>query len=123
VRPSLVPRACSRSPRAKLPANWPRPPNTPEEHALSKAMVDYWTSFARTGVPSSEGAPAWKRFDDGESYMEFRDKPLPSTHLLPGMYALTEELISRRRAAGNQFWFTNIGLASPPVPPAPKASQ
>jgi hypothetical protein len=38
-------------------------------------------------------------------------------HLLPGMYALTEELIHRRRLAGNQYWFTNIGLASPPVTP------
>jgi para-nitrobenzyl esterase len=111
------------APGAKLPANWPRPPNTPRERALSKAMVDYWTSFARTGVPSSAAAPAWKRFNDGESYMEFRDKPVPSAHLLPGMYALTEELILRRRAAGNQFWFTNIGLASPPVPPSPKAPQ
>jgi hypothetical protein len=34
------------------------------------------------------------------------------------MYALTEELIHRRRVAGTQYWFTNIGLASPPVPPA-----
>jgi len=112
---------------AALPANWPRAPDTPEEHALSRAMVDYWTSFARTGVPTSAGSAVWKKFADGESYMEFGNKPVASAHLLPGMYALTEELISRRRAAGNQFWFTNIGLASPPVPPpvpAPaKASQ
>jgi hypothetical protein len=44
-------------------------------------------------------------------------------HLLPGMYALTEELIHRRRAAanGNQYWFTNIGFATPPVTPASTA--
>ena len=101
----------------QLPVNWPTPPDTPAERALSKAMMDYWTSFARTGVPSSDSAPPWKPFGDGESYMEFRDGPTPSAHLLPGMYTLTEELIHRRRVAGNQYWFTNIGLATPPVPP------
>jgi para-nitrobenzyl esterase len=103
---------------AALPTNWPKPPDTPAERALSKAIMDYWTTFARAGVPSSDGAPAWQPFGDGESYMEFRDKPLASTHLLPGMYAVTEELIHRRRVTGTQYWFTNIGLASPPVPPA-----
>jgi para-nitrobenzyl esterase len=78
--------------------------------------MNYWTSFARTGKPTSSGAPAWKPFADGESYMEFSDKPQALAHPLPGVYALTEELVSRRRAAGNQYWFTNFGLASPPVP-------
>ena len=105
---------------AALPVNWPKPPNTPEEVALSRSMTDYWTSFARTGSPVSAGNPAWKPFSDGGAYMAFRDRPVLSSDLMPGMYALTEELISRRRAAGNQFWFTNIGLASPPVPPAAK---
>jgi hypothetical protein len=57
----------------------------------------------------------WKKFADGESYMELGDKPVPSAHLLPGMYALTEELISRRRKPPDQYWFTNIGLATPPT--------
>ena len=34
--------------------------------------------------------------------------------------ASTEELISRRRAAGNQYWYVNVGLASPTVPAAAK---
>jgi para-nitrobenzyl esterase len=108
-------------PNANLPPNWPKPPNTRQEKALSAAMVSYWTSFARTGTPTSAHAPAWKTFAEGESYMEFRDKPLLLAHPVPGVYAMTEELISRRRAAGNQYWFTNFGLASPPVPA--KASQ
>jgi para-nitrobenzyl esterase len=98
-------------PNVKLPGTWPRPPDTPEERALSNAMMDYWTSFARTGVP----APTWKKFVQGESYMELGAKPTPSAHLLPGMYALTEELISRRRKAPDQYWFVNIGLATPPT--------
>jgi hypothetical protein len=55
--------------------------------------------------------------------MEFRDAPVAATHLLPGMYALTEELIHRRRAAADQYWFTNIGLATPPVKPAGAAPK
>ena len=103
-------------PGSHLPPNWPKPPNTPEEQALSDAIMNYWTSFARTGKPTSAGAPAWKTFADDESYMEFGDKPQALAHPLPGVYALTEELVSRRRTAGNQYWFTNFGLASPPVP-------
>jgi len=98
-------------PKVKLPGTWPRPPDTDEERALSNAMMDYWTSFARTGVPAAN----WKPYAQGESYMELGAKPVPAAHLLPGMYALTEELISRRRRAPDQFWFTNIGLATPPT--------
>ena len=103
-------------PNANLPPNWPKPPDTPEETALSDAMMNYWTSFARTGKPTSADAPEWKKFADGESYMEFGDQPVVLARPLPGVYAFTEELIARRRAAGNQYWFTNFGLASPPVP-------
>ncbi|MCL9793600.1 carboxylesterase/lipase family protein [Frankia sp. AgKG'84/4] len=28
---------------------------------LSAAMIDYWTSFARTGTPTAEGQPAWPK--------------------------------------------------------------
>jgi para-nitrobenzyl esterase len=102
----------------RLPTYWPPPPTTAGEVALSRAMVDYWTSFARTGVPASATAPVWKPFGDGGAFMDFADKAIASTDLLPGMYSLTEEVITRRRRLGTQYWFANIGLASPPVPPA-----
>jgi para-nitrobenzyl esterase len=35
---------------------------TPEEHALSLTMMDYWIRFARTGDPNGDGAYAWPRF-------------------------------------------------------------
>ncbi len=31
----------------------------PDRERLSRAMMRYWTSFARDGVPSCDGAPAW----------------------------------------------------------------
>ena len=100
-----------------LPAAWPKPPSTPEEQALSDAMVGYWSSFARTGVPVAAGEPNWPDFANGQGYMHFAATPEASEHVLPGMYALNEEVVCRRRAAGNQAWNINVGLWSPPLPP------
>ncbi len=33
------------------------------DYALSETLIDYWTSFARTGTPSSESGPNWPTFD------------------------------------------------------------
>ncbi|MGH7107710.1 MAG: hypothetical protein ACREFT_14515, partial [Acetobacteraceae bacterium] len=50
------------------------------------------------------------------AYLELRAPPQPMHRLLPGMFELHEEVVARRRAAGTQHWYINIGLASPPVP-------
>ena len=43
--------------------------------------------------------------------------------ILPGTYALHEEVIARRRASGKQNWYINVGLLSPVVPPAPSPTR
>ena len=46
------------------------------EKKLGTQMSDYWVSFAKTGVPSSNGHPHWKRYStDSKNYMRF-DKEL-----------------------------------------------
>ena len=35
----------------------------PEDTALSNAMMEYWSSFAKTGTPKASGQPAWPAFD------------------------------------------------------------
>ncbi len=35
----------------------------PEDRTLSNAMIDYWSSFAKTGTPTAAGQPAWPAFD------------------------------------------------------------
>lgn len=92
--------------------NWPTPLG-PEEQALSDAMIAYWTSFARTGVPKAPGEPDWPTFEPNKSYMHFAATPTPSTDPMPGMYKLNEEVMQRERRAGNQPWLGRIGVAAP----------
>jgi para-nitrobenzyl esterase len=99
-----------------LPRNWPKPPDDERERALSEALMSYFTSFARTGTPSARGAPAWKPNAENDAYMSFRDVPQAGNRFLPGTYDLHEEVIARRRASGQQYWYVNVGLASPVVP-------
>jgi para-nitrobenzyl esterase len=100
------------------PELWPRPPDDGKERALSDAMMSYFTSFARDGVPVASAAPLWQPYREERAFIEFGDVPRAARHLLPGMFELHEEVIARRRAAGTQHWYLNVGLASPPVPPA-----
>ena len=100
----------------KTPPRWPPIPATPVETQLSEAMTDYWTAFARDGVPSASGQPQWKAYGADRSYMAFKDSPQPGTHLLPGMYELHEQVVCRRRAQGGIPWNWNVGVVSPPLP-------
>jgi para-nitrobenzyl esterase len=99
------------------PSLWPKVPATAEQVALSDAMIGYWTSFARTGHPRAAKEPNWPAFGSTASYMAFKETPLPSNNLLPGMYELNEEVVCRRRAAGDVGWNWNVGLYSPKLPP------
>jgi para-nitrobenzyl esterase len=96
----------------RTPPLWPKIPATPQETALSNAMIDYWTSFARTGTPRATGQPDWPVFGSDGAYMDITDAPHPAKNLLPGMYALHEEAVCRRKAAG-LAWNWNVGIVSP----------
>jgi para-nitrobenzyl esterase len=101
----------------RLAPDWPKPPATPGEAALSAAMVGYWTSFARGGVPTAAGQPAWPAYGARRAYLDIKATPQAAERLLPGMYELNEQVMCRRRAAGTQPWNWNAGLSSPPLPP------
>jgi len=96
---------------------WPKIPATQTETALSDAMLDYWTSFARSGSPTAKDAPPWPAYGTNAAYMDFTDAPHPADHLMPGMYELNEQVVCRRRAVGDTPWGWNVGLISPPLPP------
>ncbi len=98
------------------PPAWPKPPVSTEETALSEAMAGYWASFARDGAPRAAGQPEWRPYGADRAYMAFADAPRPGVRLMPGMYALNEAVVCRRRAQGNVAWNWNIGIVSPPLP-------
>ncbi len=100
----------------RTPEAWPRIPDTPEEAALSEAMVDYWASFARDGAPRAAGQPDWQPYGTDRAYMAFAGAPRAATHLLPGMFELNEQVVCRRREAGGIPWNWNVGIVSPPLP-------
>jgi para-nitrobenzyl esterase len=100
----------------RTPANWPKLPATPAEASLSGAMVEYWANFARSGVPTASGQPAWPAYGTQRAYMAFEDAPHAKTYLMPGMYEFNERIVCRRRAKGGIPWHWNVGLASPPLP-------
>lgn len=101
---------------APLLPHWPRA-HGPDEVALSDAMIAYWVSFARTGVPKAPGAPDWPTFAPDHGYMHFAQRPEVATHLMPGMYDLHEQVMQRRRRAGDQPWGLDVGVAAPVLPP------
>lgn len=100
----------------RTPVNWPKLPSTPAEAALSNAMADYWANFARSGVPTAAGQPAWPAYGTERAYMVFEDAPQAKKNLMPGMYEFNERIVCRRRAKGGIPWHWNVGLASPPLP-------
>lgn len=101
----------------RTPKNWPKIPDTDEERRFAGALLDYWASFARAGVPGAAGQPAWPAYGEQRAYLELADAPRPKTALLPGMFELNERVVCRRRAKGGIPWHWNVGLASPPLPP------
>jgi para-nitrobenzyl esterase len=102
------------------PPAWPKVPDTTTERKLSDAMLDYWTSFARSGKPQAANAPDWPAYGAQENYMTFTDAPHPAQRLMPGMYELHEEVVCRRRVQGDLPWHWNTGIIAPPLPdPAP----
>lgn len=103
---------------APVSENWPVAQG-PEQQALSTAMISYWTSFARTGIPGAAGYSTWPAFGPQGHYMHFTQTPVPATDLLPGMFELNEEVVQRERKVGTLPWIGNVGSAAPVLPGAP----
>jgi para-nitrobenzyl esterase len=95
------------------PPLWPKIPDTVAERRFSAAMGDYWVSFAKTGKPEAAGQAAWQPYGKDAAFLAFADIPRPGARLMPGMYALQEATVCRRRAAGNLPWNWNTGILSP----------
>ena len=97
---------------AALGPNWPRPPLTSAESQLSDALLGYWTSFVRDGVPTASGMPAWPRFTAKErGYLDIDERPTAARDLHPAAFAYADALVASRRQQG-RGWRLDIGFSS-----------
>jgi para-nitrobenzyl esterase len=53
----------------------------PDQQQLSNTMIDYWTQFAKTGAPNSEGATTWPLYTGTGGKFESLIAPKPTTEL------------------------------------------
>lgn len=102
----------------RAPPRWPAVPDTPVERDLSAAMMAYWGSFARDGVPAAPGQPDWPAYGQARAYMAFEEGPVARGRLMPGMFEIRETEVCRRRAAGDTPWNWAVGVVAAPLPPA-----
>jgi para-nitrobenzyl esterase len=92
--------------------NWPRPPQMAAETQLSDAMLGYWTSFVRDGVPKASGMPDWPRFTAKErGYLDIDERPVAAHDLRPGAFAFADDLVATRRQQG-RGWRLDIGFSA-----------
>ena len=103
--------------------DWPKIPETPAERAYSDAMLEYWSSFARTGAPRASRQADWPAYGSERAYMHFAEVPQRRAHLMPDMFELNEEVVCRRRAQGDQAWNWNVGIVAPALPPREDCAQ
>ena len=61
---------------------------TPDQQALSQAMIGYWTQFAKTGDPNSPGEPVWAPYDPAT---DLRQSFVPPTPAVEAGYAVDHD--------------------------------
>jgi para-nitrobenzyl esterase len=92
--------------------NWPQPPATSEEAQLVQAMMSYWTSFVRDGVPRAEGRPDWPRFTpEQREYLDIDERPMVARDLHSAAFAWADALVKQRQQQG-RAWRLNIGFSA-----------
>lgn len=100
----------------QTPSNWPVPVDAADD-ALATAMIDYWTSFAATGVPSAATGPAWPTYDNDQARMRFAATPVVEYGQAAAMFEFQEQEMTQRRCNDEQ-WFLNMT----PLKPCPQDS-
>ncbi|MDF7774801.1 carboxylesterase family protein [Sphingomonas sp. AOB5] len=102
-------------PGAALGPNWPKPPNSPGESALSQAMMRYWISFVRGEAPKAPGEADWPRYTlDSRAYLDIAERPLASRDLHAAAFRWADGLVAGRWSQG-RGWRYDIGFSAYPA--------
>lgn len=97
---------------AALGPNWPRPPLSNAESQLADAMMSYWVSFVRDGIPTASNMPPWPRYTtEQRGYLDIDEQPSAARDLHPGAFAFADRLIQTRRQQG-RGWRLDIGFSA-----------
>jgi para-nitrobenzyl esterase len=81
-----------------------RPKYEKADYAISQAMLEYWTNFAKTGNPDGTGLPGWPKYQaDSKKYLEFTDKgPVVGSGLRQKQCQVFAESLKQKAAAAQQ---------------------
>ena len=93
----------------RLPANWPAAPDSAA--ALSRQMIAFWTSFARTGQPQAPDGSPWPAYGDVGHTMVFGQTGQAVIQPRPGMFELHEAFVAERRDE-DKAWGLVSGVAA-----------
>src|SRR3546814_12021599 len=85
----------------KTPKLWPNIPDTLAERKLTRAMGDYWASFARSAKPRAAGSPDWPAYADDRGFVHFADEPRAPPHLFTATAAPPDAVVVPRRPQGD----------------------
>ena len=74
--------------------------------ALSEAMGDYWTNFAKYGDPNGEGVPEWPAFSNEKPDVMYLTGPTPFVGPVPSVESLEvlDGYFKWRRSPEGQAW-------------------
>ncbi|MBA3836036.1 MAG: carboxylesterase [Zymomonas sp.] len=63
---------------------------TDQDHEMAKIMADYWSGFARQGVPTANGLPLWPSINSAEDrMMSFDARGRPTMITIPRQASIT----------------------------------
>jgi para-nitrobenzyl esterase len=81
-----------------------RPNYDAADYAISKAMQEYWTNFAKTGHPDGAGVPAWPPYHaDTQHYLGFTDGgPVAGANLRQAQCRVYADLLRKKAANKGQ---------------------
>ena len=65
----------------------------PADFATSKAMLEYFANFIKTGNPNGKGLPKWPEVKTGK-YMNLDEKPEAKTDQTRNRYELLDKIIN-----------------------------